>query len=212
MTNHIWLKYGLLFLLAGCANQPTGSQIVAQGTNALEKVEVHQSLAQAPVHPLPIKAIKVSIDSKDTAFNFGTKKAFFKLFRLPPFKAPYSITILSQQEGQYTNSALFMPTFITLDGQFKVMREYNETKMVNRGNGVELTVFINPSNSNEEYILIHGGALKGKIVQSMPLVQTSVIVTPYGSFAYSSGAEVESIIHNSPIGSIEIEQRGLPEQ
>lgn len=198
----------LLLLLGACTTIPSGQQLSSDGKKALGIASTVKSFSEASPLPLPVVLSVDGLSSKDLAFSFGDNdKAFFKLYRLPEFKEPYSITVTTHQEGQFSNAMLLIPNILFLDEGFNIKRTFGNQKVRNRGAGVELTVFINPSNSFERYVLIRGGNLDSSVKQSKPMVQTSFISTPYGTFMLTNGQEVSSEIYSSPVGQFTIEQR-----
>ncbi|WP_410499924.1 hypothetical protein [Chitinibacter sp. S2-10] len=202
-----------LLQLTGCATLPGGKMLATSGKQALQAAPVQATLTEAQSQPLPLVPTQVQLGKLDPAYLFGTSdKAFFKLYRLPVFKEIYSVTISTRQEGLMGDSMLLLPNVLMLDEAFKVKRSFNENKLRNRGSGVELTVFINPSNADEHYMLIRNGNLESSLKQNMPIVQTNFISTPYGTFMITNGSEISSEIHSSPVGMLNIEQHGLTEK
>ncbi|KAF0814515.1 hypothetical protein IGB42_00569 [Andreprevotia sp. IGB-42] len=199
----------ILALLGGCA-ATTASQRVSAAETALTRSVALGDLRLSQQTALPLKLERAVIDSTSPSYIFENgEKAFFKLYKLPQFVTAYSVTILAQREGSMADASLFMPVVLTLDEQFRTRRSFDEKSLRNRGSGLERTIFINPTNADERYLIIRGASLKGMVVQSLQSTQVQPIVTPYGMFFYSNGIEVKAEVRSSAVGFIEIEQKGL---
>lgn len=205
------LAAGALAVLAGCAT--TGKEHLAAGTRALADAAICcPTLATAKRAQLPDKPAEVVIDQTAQAFDFGGNKAFFVLYELPAFKAPYALVLTSFATGTLDDSALFIPRVATYDADFKVVRYFNEKTLRNRGNNLERTVFINPADARERFVAIYGSDLSSTIERAYSMnTVTPVMVGPY-VFHVHSGHDGKSTLRSAPAGRIKLEVQGLEPQ
>lgn len=198
-----------VLLLASCAVQP-GREVVAEARKALESTTVCcQDLSTAIRSPIPLIPTKVLIDKTQPAFNFGGQKAYFVLYELPAYERPYSIFLTSQAAGTLQDVAIFIPRVAMYDADFKVTRFFDERTLRNRGNDLERTVFINPSNQQERYIAVYGADLSASIERQYSMVTVQTISTGFVTFNIYGGQDGKSTLRASPVGSLQIEVKGL---
>lgn len=109
---------------------------------------------------LPLEAIEHKLDEKSPTYDFGTGTQTYLLLELPAYTKPYHINIadMPQAPGIFNRENFSqIPLIIeTLDSNYISMRMYKHGSMKKRGMGYDKTIFINPSNSSEKYILIYG--------------------------------------------------------
>ena len=183
-----------------------GSQIAAQGKTDLAGVTVCcKTLADATVLPLPTKQ-RVEVDKMRQAFTFDGGKSFFVMYRLPDFIQPYSIVLNSQPGGNVSNTSIFLPRVTLLDAKFVQTRHFSETGLRSRGSVFERTIFINPADAGERYMVIYGADLATPVDRVLSIVTT----TTSPMFVWSSGADVKATLHPSPVGAFDIEAVDLP--
>ena len=196
--------------LAGCA-QKSGLTLVSEGRQALDAAPICcSSLAQATRLPLPVPEADIAIDGKTAqAFDFGGNKAFFKLFELPPFSTTYAIVVSSSASGPVSDVALFIPRVALYDADFKVTRFFDEKTLRNRGNDLERTVFVNPSNAGERYMAVYGSDLAASIERSYSLVTVTPVMAGPVMFSLYGGQDGKSTLRSSPAGQLKIEVQGL---
>jgi hypothetical protein len=202
---------GAAVFLGGCATQ--GKQLLEESTRALAAAPVCcTTLATAIRQPLPVlpQPAEALIDAKSQAFNFGGNKAFFVLYELPKYDQPYSIVLTSVGAGTLQDSALLIPRVATYDGEFKVQRFFDEKTLRNRGNNLERTVFINPSDAGERYLAIYGSDLSASIERAYSMVTVTPVYAGPVMFNMYNGVDGKSVLRSSPAGKLQLEVRGLP--
>jgi hypothetical protein len=202
---------GAAVLLGGCATQ--GKQLLEESTRALAAAPVCcTTLATAIRQPLPVlpQPAEALIDARSQAFNFGGNKAFFVLYELPKYDQPYSIILTSVGAGTLQDSALLIPRVATYDGEFKVQRFFDEKTLRNRGNNLERTVFINPSDAAERYLAIYGSDLSASIERAYSMVTVTPVYAGPVMFNMYNGVDGKSVLRSSPAGKLQLEVRGLP--
>jgi hypothetical protein len=195
-------------LLTACAT--SGKKLLEDGTRALNEAPLCcTGLATAKRVPLPAQPADVVIDQAAQAFNFGGNKAFFVLYELPKFEDTYSIVLTSFANGTLQDSALFIPRVATYDADFKLLRYFDEKTLRNRGNNLERTIFINPSDRAERYVAVYGSDLSASIERAYSMnTVTPVSSGPY-TFYMHSGVDGKSTLRSAPSGKLKVEVQGL---
>jgi hypothetical protein len=200
----------LPFALAGCAT--TGKQLLADSTKALAAAPVCcTSLATARRATLPPQPADVVIDHTAQAFDFGGNKAFFVLYELPKFQQPYEIVLTSVAGGTLADTALLIPRVATYDAKFQVVRYFDEKTLRNRGNNLERTVFINPSDQGERYLAVYGSDLSASIERAYSMVTVTPVVAGPIVWNMYGGQDGKSTLRSAPAGKLHVEVRGLPQ-
>lgn len=194
--------------LAGC--QTPGSQLAKQSRDRLASVAVCCSkIADAKIRPLPMKPTDLELGVNSQAFGFDDGKAFFEMFKLPPYTAPYSILIGSKSTGTVQDMAVMAPRISLLDENFKPTRHFDESTLRQRGNVFERTIFINPDNSSERYLVLYGSPVDVSRDSTVNINAVTPIFVGTGMFMWQTGGEAKSSLHYSPTGSYFISQAGL---
>lgn len=110
--------------------------------------------------PLPDALTEIKLDETFPRYDFGNGLQTYLFLELPEFKKPYHVNInnIPQAPGffnktTYSQIAMRIETF---DSALNSKRVYKHTSMKKRGLGFDKTVFINPSNESEKYLLIYG--------------------------------------------------------
>ena len=197
-------------LLSGCATTPSGREIVEDSAKALAAAPVCcDTLAKATRSALPTKPTEIVLDRSAQAFDFGGNKAFFLLYELPVFQQPYSVVITSVAGGHMTDVALLIPRITVFDADFKPTRYFDEKTLRNRGNNLERTVFINPSNQGERYLAIYGSDLSASIERAYSMVTVTPVVAGPIVFNMYGGQDGKSTLRSSPTGKLKLEAQGL---
>lgn len=200
----------IALLSAGCATVPSGRSIVEESSRALAQAsQCCETLATARRAALPLQPAEVMLDKTAQAFDFGGNKAFFVLYELPPFEQPYSVVVTSVAGGSLSDVALFIPRIAAFDGDFKPTRYYDEKTLRNRGNNLERTVFINPSNRAERYLAIYGSDLSASIERPYSMVTVTPVVAGPLIFNVYGGQDGTSTLQSSPTGKLKLETQGL---
>ena len=207
------LLHASVLFLAGCAVVPTGLERVAQGKKQLDDAKVCcATLAEARKLALPLDRSTLIIDNTLQAFDFGAGKAFFVIYELPVFERTYSVSISSVPGGPLTDMALFVPRVALYDGSFRRTRFFDEKTLRNRGTTLERTIFINPHNSDEKYLVVSGSDLSSSIETSYSTVTYTPIVAGPVVFNLVGGQDGKAQLRTSPTGQLEIEVGGLTQR
>lgn len=197
-------------LLAGCA-VPNGAAIAGKGRDDLAAAPVCCAhLSTVTVGDLPREKIKVTVDEKRQAFEFDGTKAFFVAYRLPDFSDTYAIVISTENAGTALNTAMFMPRVALYDADWKRTRVFDETTLRPRGTGsLERTVFINPPNADERYLVVYGSNRSDVKELAMSAVTSQPITVGAATIYWQSGADTKVLQHSAPVGDFIIETQGL---
>jgi hypothetical protein len=119
-----------------------------------------KELREGPKTALPNEKSEFKLNDKSPVHDFGQGAQPYLLIELPEFTATYSINIvdLPQNPGVFNanNYSQLALQIQTLDANFAPKREYGYANMKKRGLGYEKTVFINPQNNSEKYLLVRG--------------------------------------------------------
>ena len=203
-----WLAAALAAgLLAGCAG---GTRMLATSRQELQDAPVCcGSLATARRLQLPVEPVEVVIDHTAQAFDFDGGKAFFVLYELPPFRDAYSIVLTSLAEGTVEDSAVFMPRVATDDADFRRVRLFDEKTLRSRGNNLERTVFVNPADRAERYLVIYGSGSSATVRRAYSMNTMTPIVAGPAIFYLHGGKDGTSVLRSSPGGKLQLEVRGL---
>ena len=159
--------------------------------------------------PLPLEKTELRLDEKSPSHNFGQGEQAFLLLELPAYKKTYSVNISSlpwaptpYNRSELTHVAMRIET---LDADFAPLRVYPHTGMKKRGHGYEKTVFINPANQNERYLLIYG-ALNVE-PQQVTVSRTDIVFV--GTGYYIGGTDQALTLKATSSGALQIEAKGL---
>ncbi len=151
--------FALSLHISVCAQSVSPEASAVQTATTTVPVVCCLELKELIKTPMPSKKTEFLLDEKAPLFDFGQGPQTYLLIELPAFSTTYSITISDiPQNGffrqtSYTQLALRIQT---LDAEYSKKREYVYSDMKKRGLGYEKTVFINPQNSIEKYILVRG--------------------------------------------------------
>lgn len=159
--------------------------------------------------PLPLEKTELRLDENSPAHNFGQGTQAFLLLELPAYQKTYSINITSLpwastafNRTELTHLAMRIET---LDADFSPLRVYPHTGMKRRGNGYDKTIFINPSNQSERYLLIYG-ALNVE-PERVTVSKTDVVFV--GTGFYIGGADHALTLKAASSGALLVEAKGL---
>jgi hypothetical protein len=124
------------------------------------KIECCKQLQVLTKTPLPTKPSELKLDETTPTFDFENGSQTYVFLELPPYKKPYHINITNvpQAPGIFNRSEFSqIPLRIELlDESFNRKRAYKYQDMKKRGLGFEKTIFINPTNESEKYLLVYG--------------------------------------------------------
>jgi len=200
-------------ILAGCASVPSGAQKVADGKKQLDVAAICcTGLDQAQRRALPVESETLVIDGTRQAIDLGSGKTFFALYELPQFASTYSIVVTSIPTGPLSDMALLVPRVALYDSSFVVTRQFDEKTLRNRGNQLERTIFINPQNAAERYLVISAADLSSSIETPYSMVTSTPIVAGPVVFNLVSGQDGKTTLRASPVGQILIEVQGAKGQ
>jgi hypothetical protein len=207
----LWAPCLALSVLAGCAQISVTDRIDKASAALAATSECCQKAQELRKEPLPVlKPVSFTMDATRPVFRIGPDKSYVLAFELPRYDKPYSITVSSLTQGLITDSWLFVPRVTLLDERSLVTRTFPEDSLRTRGRAVERTVFINPSNAAERYLVVHAAALNSLFVRDVQSVTTQSVVVGPGMIAnWTSGADVRATTRSAPIGEIEVSVEGL---
>jgi hypothetical protein len=158
---------------------------------------------------LPIEKTQFKLDDNAPVHDFGQGVQPYLLIELPPFKTMYSIDIadIPQTPGVFNkNSHTQLALQIqTLDADFAPKREYGYTNMKRRGLGYEKTVFINPQNNSEKYVLVRG--ILNVSPQEVTLSKTDMVFVGTGFFI--GGTDAKVTVQPTSMGVVVVGVNGL---
>jgi hypothetical protein len=168
-----------------------------------------QQLRQFSKLALPLEKTELKLDENSPVHDFGQGSQSFVLLELPAYKQTYAVNVtnLPQAPGaingsEFTHIAMRIET---LDAEFSSIRVYQHTGMKKRGTGYEKTVFINPANQNERYLLIYG-ALNVE-PELVTVSRTDVVFVGTGFFI--GGIDKPLTLRAASSGVLLVEAKGL---
>ena len=200
--------FGAAAVLAGCASQPTGRDIVAASGKALAEAPLCcTTLATARKVPLPReeKPVDVEIGTSSQAFDFGGNKAFFVLYELPKFTETYAMVVTSFTAGSMQDSAMFIPRMATYDAGFRLVRYFDEKTLRNRSTNLERTVFFNPQDKDERYLAIYGSDLSASIERAYSMMTVTPVFAGGFMFNVHGGVDGKTTVRSAPTGKLKLE-------
>ena len=159
--------------------------------------------------PLPLEKTELRLDEKSPAHDFGQGAQALLLLELPAYTTTYAVSItslpLAGGAGKGNELTHIAMRIETLDADFSPLRMYPHTGMKKRGHGYEKTIFINPSNQNERYLLIYG-ALNVEPAQ-VTVSRTDVVFVGTGFFI--GGIDNAFTLRATSSGVLQVEAKGL---
>lgn len=195
--------------LSGCAGLTPEQRLAQASADLAARTACCDNWADAKALPLPLVSTKFVMDNTAQVYRQDGEKVYGLLLQLPAYTRTYGITVSSLTQGLQTDMLVFTPMVKMMNERFEVTRAYDEKDLRTRGKNPERTVYVNPANANERYMLIHGATLKGSFVKNMPVQSTQAIYTGYGTVYWTSGADVNATIRGSSVGEITIMVDGL---
>jgi hypothetical protein len=158
---------------------------------------------------LPLERIKdpIALDVKSQVFEFPEGRSHFAVIELPPFVRPYQITLTSIAFGGRDHYVgLFVPVVDVYDASWTKTRSFLPEDLKSRGSNLERTIFINPANSDDRYIVVRSSVMEGSFERADALITASRVSA--GRYTFSnvvSGTEARTTVRVSRIGSIGVE-------
>ena len=158
---------------------------------------------------LPSEKGELKLDETSPLHDFGQGRQPFLLIELPPFVKAYEIQFsnLPQPPKQKTSDEFtrLAMRIETLDADFSPIRTYLHSGMKKRAMGYEKTVFFNPGNQNERYLLIYG-ALNLE-PERITVSRTDVVFVGTGFFIGGTDQAITLLAANH--GVVVVEAKGL---
>lgn len=158
---------------------------------------------------LPIGSAEWAINEQSPSMDFGAGVQPYLAIELPPYTKPYSFTIqnIPQAAGEFgsTGQSRVLMNIETLDEDLKIQRRYDHTKVKTRGMGQEKTIFINPKDQNERYVIVYG--TNTNEAQDFTISKQDIIFVGTGLFL--GGADDKISISSNLQGVFKVESNGL---
>lgn len=158
---------------------------------------------------LPLEKTELKLDENSPVYDFGQGRQAFLLLALPAYKQTYAINVanlpLGSGSGSGSDHTHIAMRIQMLDAEFSPLRVYPHTGMKKRGTGYEKTVFINPANQNERYLLVYG-ALNVEPEQ-VTVSRTDVVFVGTGFFI--GGIDKPFTLSAASRGVLSVEVKGL---
>jgi hypothetical protein len=211
--------------IAAQSNTPAPSELPATPIPAV----CYKQFLQLTKTVLPVELTEVKLDDQSSLYDFGKGPQAYLLIELPKYTKPYHFSVrnIPQAPGfynrrDYTQIAMRIETF---DDDFVSKRLYKHDSIKKRGLGFDKTVFINPSNQSERYVLIYGD-LKAAPESSTVSGQSIITPTAIGvavlfvvltrgtvqynpNTAYKDGEDLQVSLVASDKGILVVESKGL---
>jgi hypothetical protein len=195
-------------VLTGC--QTAGSHIASQSREKLNAAPVCcKTIAEAKIRPLPALQTDFELSANSQAFYFDAGKAFFDMFELPTYNGPYSILIGSRASGSIQDMSIMAPWVILLDENFQPTRSFDENTLRPRGSSLERTIFINPGDRHERYMVIFGSPIESSRSSTVGVTGANTFYAGGAMFSIPTGSDVKSKQEHSPTGSYFLDIKGL---
>ncbi len=180
----------------------------AASTPSAEPACCAQLAAQAK-WPLALEKTEVKLGEQSPTHDFGNGVQPYLLIALPDFVKAYSFTVSDLPQaprvfggGPHTRLALHIQT---LDANYQPKRAYNYSAMKKRGFAYEKTIFMNPQNQDEKYVLVRG--VPSSAPEDVVISRQDVVFVGTGFFM--GGTDQKLSIHPSTTGAVVVEPKGL---
>jgi hypothetical protein len=164
-----------------------------------------KELKDAARTALPNEKSEFKLNDKSPVHDFGQGVQPYLLIELPEFTTTYSVGIvdLPQNPGVFNanNYSQLALQIQTLDANFAPKREYTYTNMKKRGLGYEKTVFINPQNHSEKYVLVRG--ILNISPQEVTISKTDMMFVGTGYFI--GGTDAKLTVQPTSMGVVMID-------
>lgn len=197
--------------MVGCANTPIKSaqqQLTELRQHLQQSPSVQSSLSQIAAQPLPTKKKIFHINEKLPVYRFEQGAVYVLKLELPTYQAPYQIVLTGTGNiARDGNLLMFAPVVYLLDAQHQVVRHISSQDLVRRGTGsLERTVFINPKNAQERYLVIAGELGDVSYDRTVASINNgSTYVAGVGGVSWSTGTESTNKVFYAPIGTVSIQ-------
>ncbi len=101
------------------------------------------------------------------------------------------------------------PRVTLLDENFQPTRHFDESTLRQRGSVLERTVFINPSDRAERYLVFYGSAVASNRDETVGVTGVTPIFAGPVMFMMPTGSEIKRSVHYSPTGKYFLHVEGL---
>lgn len=212
MMRVFWAGLSVLLLGIGgvaCTTMSPQQRVAKAEADMAARTPCCQDWRSAPVRPLPLVPTKYMMNETADVFLQDGERVYGVLLKLPAFANTYGITLTSKTQGTQSEQMVFAPRVKMMNARFEVTRSFDESDLRTRGGNPERTVYVNPPNADERYMLIHGSGLKSSYTKQVPIHTVQTISTGYGVMYWSGGADIKATIQSVPFGEIEVETDGL---
>lgn len=200
-----------VLFISGCAStalKKGAADSIAQTRHDLKQAQkVYANFSGLPFALLPSKKTNIEFNNSLPVYRLDQHNTYVKGFQLPAFIQPYRIIIKGSGRGFADgNVAMFAPVIYTLDAHYQVLRVFKADDLVRRGaTTLERTVFINPSNRAEQYLLIFGETGDLSFESSTASITTAIVPAGPVIVPWHSASQNTSRIYYAPTGRVEIE-------
>lgn len=182
----------LMSLLALAACSISGSKHAMDSVDVLSRRNDHVQMADLVYRPLALgETVDIEVTATDPVLLLDKYETVYaKGFALPPWTAPYMLKISSYIIGSPQDPAVYYPTVLFLDAQYReVRRSHLSSFTFRRGAGfsddsnLNGTIFINQANREEVYAVLvsQRQAAHGSMVMNNIAVQQAAIIVPVGA-------------------------------
>lgn len=158
---------------------------------------------------LPLEPKAFELDDKSPMHDFGQGPQPYVLIELPQYQEPYEVRVWNEPKAKGYQSVdqhtRIVPRIFTLKSDFSVARSYSGSQLRDRNGSQEKTVFMNPKNQDERFILVYGD----KNAQPAELVRSEGKTVFVGTGFFLDGTDNRYMIHPLDKGMLHVEARGL---
>lgn len=186
-TARAFLALPVALGLAACVT--SGSKMAWESIETLSRRSDHVEIPALAYTPLGKgQVLEVDVTDKDPVIRFEGESVYAKAFALPEWTGPYMLKVSSYMIGSPEDPAVYYPTVVFLDAQFRELRRsqlnafsFRRANFQERNN-LNGTLFVNEANRNEVYALVvsQRQAADGSTVVNSLMVQQTPIVVPVG--------------------------------
>ncbi|MCG2655027.1 MAG: hypothetical protein L6414_06135 [Hydrogenophaga sp.] len=166
-----------------------------------------QSVAQRQALPPEPQAFE--LDDQSPTHDFGQGPQPYVLIELPPYREPYEVRLWSEPKAKGYQSVdqhtRIVPRIFTLKSDFSVARSYSGSQLRDRNGSPEKTVFMNPKNQDERFILVYGD----KNAPPAELQRSEGKTVFVGTGFFMDGSDNRYTLHPFDKGTLHMEARGL---
>ena len=166
-------------------------------------------LAAQAKWPLALEKTEVKLGEQSPMHDFGDGAQPYLLIALPELVKPYSFTVSDLLQAPrafsgdpFTRLALHIQT---LDANYQPKRTYSYSGMKKRGSAYEKTIFMNPQNNDEKYVLVRG--VPSAAPEEVVISRLDMVFVGTGFFM--GGTDHKLVLHSVAKGAVLVEPKGL---